>query len=302
MQRLWSSIYSQVRHFLPSVNYLITNYIISDSLQRHIAKHGDAFKPSPSGRSRRACIACHASKTKCDGNESCSKCVKRGLDCIYEQQDVISQEEPLSIENQFQTHQDRGSELLTPNVTVETIPQVQEAEDPIESASRYTAGVSVLTVETHSSPAPAPDINPEQVPMDNGINWVLDSRIEKDSELPDAPTAPFEDVIVQSSCHEFHKRCHALYFLHFHHRWTIIHRPTYNQYDLNILTASIVLIGAWLEGSHEAKEYAISTHVTLMDDLFMKLVCFLHQVLLHCLTDFLRAASPPRTYFDSRYP
>lgn len=70
----------------------------SDSLQRHLARHGDVFKPTPSGRSKRACISCRAGKIKCDGNDRCATCVKRGVECKYRQED-----QPVTTESQRRT-------------------------------------------------------------------------------------------------------------------------------------------------------------------------------------------------------
>ncbi|KAB8295902.1 hypothetical protein EYC80_008723 [Monilinia laxa] len=54
----------------------------SDGLQRHLGSHGQQFK-KPTGRIRRACSSCHSSKIKCDGNEPCSRCVKKRIPCGY---------------------------------------------------------------------------------------------------------------------------------------------------------------------------------------------------------------------------
>lgn len=54
----------------------------SDGLQRHLGRHGQQFK-KPIGRSRRACVACHSSKIKCDGKNPCSRCEKKMIPCKY---------------------------------------------------------------------------------------------------------------------------------------------------------------------------------------------------------------------------
>ena len=61
----------------------------SDSLQRHTIKHATATEPNPSGRSKRACLTCRTGKVKCNGNEICSRCIKKGINCQYEK-NVIS--------------------------------------------------------------------------------------------------------------------------------------------------------------------------------------------------------------------
>lgn len=68
---------------------MLTCYF-SDSLQRHLARHGDVFKPTPSGRSKRACLSCRAGKIKCDGNDRCTTCAKRGVECKYREEDQLA--------------------------------------------------------------------------------------------------------------------------------------------------------------------------------------------------------------------
>ena len=254
-------------------------------MQRHLARHGDAFKQSPSGRSKRACIACHASKTKCDGNESCSKCVKKGIDCIYEQQETIHQEEPLT-ENLSQLQQEPSSQVPASEVAPSMLPPNLEPEEPNGTVSTYSIDISMSGVGSSNPISVASETTAETIAPENRMNWVLYSRIEKDLGFPDVPSAQVGDVPMPLPLDSFRKKCHDLYFLHFHHRWTIFNRPTYDPCDLNILSASVLLIGAWLEGSLEAKEYAIKSHIGLMDDILMKLVRWLHRNWLSYLIDY----------------
>ncbi|ESZ96406.1 hypothetical protein SBOR_3238 [Sclerotinia borealis F-4128] len=67
----------------------------SDGLQRHLGLHGQQYK-KPTGRSRRACAACHSSKIKCDGNDLCSRCEKKRIPCVY----GLRQESPAIFDRQ----------------------------------------------------------------------------------------------------------------------------------------------------------------------------------------------------------
>ena len=50
-------------------------------------------KQNLSGRSRHACLACRAGKVKCDGNDICSKCARKGIECKYGQDDDSQRDE-----------------------------------------------------------------------------------------------------------------------------------------------------------------------------------------------------------------
>lgn len=64
-----------------------------------------------------------------------------------------------------------------------------------------------------------------------------------------------------------------LYFKHFHHRWPILHAPTFDEdSDPFVITASVSMIGAWLEGSKESKDLALTIHDRLMNHALQKLV------------------------------
>lgn len=64
-----------------------------------------------------------------------------------------------------------------------------------------------------------------------------------------------------------------LYFKHFHHRWPIIHAPNFNEEtDPFVVTASVSMIGAWLEGSEESRDLALTIHDRLTIHLLQKMV------------------------------
>lgn len=51
----------------------------SDLLRRHVTVHDKGSEL----RRERACNACHANKTRCDGGEQCSLCRRRKQTCVY---------------------------------------------------------------------------------------------------------------------------------------------------------------------------------------------------------------------------
>ncbi len=65
-----------------------------------------------------------------------------------------------------------------------------------------------------------------------------------------------------------------LYRMHFHHRWPIIHLPSFNQGDdPYVLTACVDMIGAWLQGGCQARLVALTLHDRLMKHIVQRLVC-----------------------------
>jgi Fungal Zn(2)-Cys(6) binuclear cluster domain len=194
---------------------------LSDSLQRHIARHGESFKPSPSGRSKRACAACHASKTKCDGNETCSRCTKKGIECVYEKQYPGPQAGPMSDAQglgQDRRHPDHPS---LPEQTEILNGEMYRPLPPDQNASprRIIPRVSLRPV-----------VEPSNGQSQDRIEWILATRIERDtpasqpvSRIIDDNPYPLPDALA--------KQYTELYLTHFHHRWPIIHSPTYVTID-----------------------------------------------------------------------
>jgi hypothetical protein len=72
------------------------------------------------------------------------------------------------------------------------------------------------------------------------------------------------------------KENYELYLDHFHHRWPIIHIPSFEKEgDPYVLTASVEMIGAWLQGSLTSKTVALTLHDRLSNHIFQRLVCTL---------------------------
>jgi hypothetical protein len=65
----------------------------------------------------------------------------------------------------------------------------------------------------------------------------------------------------------------TLYFTHFHHHWPILHASMFDENgDPFVLTASVSMIGAWLEGTTESRKLAITLHDRLMNHVLQRLV------------------------------
>jgi hypothetical protein len=76
----------------------------------------------------------------------------------------------------------------------------------------------------------------------------------------------------------------VLYFRHFHHHWPLIHQPGYQEEKSEyILTGSVRMMGAWLEGTGASRESALMIHGKFFGPLLAQLVsrhyCFTGQQL-----------------------
>lgn len=64
-----------------------------------------------------------------------------------------------------------------------------------------------------------------------------------------------------------------LYFTHFHHRWPIIHAPTFESENApQVLLSCVIMIGACIHGTSDSKEVAMNLHTRVIDWIFPRLV------------------------------
>ncbi|KAJ5665547.1 uncharacterized protein N7477_007995 [Penicillium maclennaniae] len=48
------------------------------------------------GRARRACKSCHTGKSRCEGGVPCDECLRRGIQCLFDDNDTIETKRPAS--------------------------------------------------------------------------------------------------------------------------------------------------------------------------------------------------------------
>jgi hypothetical protein len=69
------------------------------------------------------------------------------------------------------------------------------------------------------------------------------------------------------------RRYLKLFFENFHHRWGLIHRPSFaEEGNETPLIAAMRMIGAWLSGSPESREHAVNVHERLLENNITRLV------------------------------
>lgn len=82
--------------------------------------------------------------------------------------------------------------------------------------------------------------------------------------------------LTEKSCGElsiWSTTCIDAYLKHFHPHWPIIHSPTFElDSDTLVVSASVVMIGCWLEYPESTDELVITVHEKAVDKLFRELV------------------------------
>ncbi|CAG8981978.1 hypothetical protein HYALB_00004844 [Hymenoscyphus albidus] len=218
----------------------------SDSLQRHILRHGDEYKPTPSGRSKRACITCHKGKIKCDGNQPCAKCASKGIDCNYNRQSPAGENTRTSENDNYM------------NDTV----VIQQHDEQIF----YPNHVGMNMYETPMDPM-AGTVLLKESPIHNPfsklsvVDW-MNIKIQKDPILSPVKSQRSDDVDILSPpfCpSDLEQKYMNAYYTSFHHRWPIIHRPSHaDENESVILNCAMKMNGAWLFGTAASKLYALA--------------------------------------------
>jgi hypothetical protein len=102
------------------------------------------------------------------------------------------------------------------------------------------------------------------------VDWSA-VKIRTDSSVQKA--LPALDLDLESQLDADSEKYLELYYLHFHHRWPLFHRPSLNEEAPGIIvSSSMAMIGAWLEGSLEAKKHALDSHEKLVTNITSQLV------------------------------
>ncbi|KAH7324042.1 hypothetical protein BKA65DRAFT_407375 [Rhexocercosporidium sp. MPI-PUGE-AT-0058] len=222
----------------------------NDSLQRHLARHGDAFKQNPSGRSKRACFACRTGKIKCDGKDNCSTCVKKGIECKYRTEDQTVDKLHEQQQNQSPEAMPKAKDSTEPDVDVVMDVEMSEPVAPTATPSQQVSE--------------APKV-PEVFKL-SGPSGLVDWSFVK--VLPDQPLNTADKPVDPTSAGYL-----DIYFTYFHHRWPIFHRPSFDVKNENTLVVSSAkMIGAWLLGTFESRAFAITCrHEALVEQLLPRL-------------------------------
>lgn len=234
-------------------------------MQRHLLRHGDSPRPRPSGRSKHACVTCHASKIKCDGTKPCSACLNKGAgECRYELQGNEASQDGPSLPREVPAVDDAPA-AADSSIEIDPSPTPRPAINQRTSPDLDLPGLS----------DPMPRVAPRGLRADsNGaIDWFSNLIIERD---PSSATnrEPLAEVS-ESNFIPIHKDLYPLpkatsqkyldsYYAHFHHRWTIIHTPSMDmKHHPSLVLSCMKMIGAWISGTQDAKWLAVAMHERL---------------------------------------
>lgn len=112
------------------------------------------------------------------------------------------------------------------------------------------------------------------------IDW---TSVRVRNDLPPSPDfcdAPYGEnqstvdvtwpALAESETAKFMK----LYFAHFHHRWPILHAPTFEAETAPpVLLSCVLMIGACIHGTTGSKELAMGFQTRVIDYILPRLVC-----------------------------
>jgi hypothetical protein len=213
-----------------------------------MSRHPSA--PTPQARKTRACDACHASKTKCDGDSAsgfrCSLCTKRGVQCAF----------PPGPSASAQPH--RGA-LSTAKGRSES----EGADDCVLDDSSQ----DVADDENESM------IDRSRATSQRGMVCIL-KLIPLVDSLPALDEVP---AIRGLGLKPWVEECQKSYFETFHERWPVLFGSDVQlESEAFCVGVTVVIIGLWSRERHDAdgrvRSEILKAHEMLVDEFLLKLV------------------------------
>jgi len=230
-----------------------------------------------SKKTRRACVACRKGKNKCDGDARCSTCVKRDIECHYENKHDGEEEEEASPPDDVQmggtsdgiSPESLGQSDHHPGSSTRSYHSFDSPNSLQTDASSAATSQSSITLPSDQNNSHQPQ-HPKQPPpippvleQRKIINWMA-TRVRQDPVAPKINEEPKYELYLQK------------FFQSIHHRWELVHRPTYRETSSDSLVVfSMRMLGAWVVGTFDSRNYALATHETCVNAIFPKLVVLL---------------------------
>ncbi|TPX18601.1 uncharacterized protein E0L32_002458 [Thyridium curvatum] len=242
---------------------------MSDLLRRHVALHESATVPDP--RRSRACDACHANKTKCDGGDTCTLCSKRGIACTYsrgrESEKLPASEAQNGQKNDGQVN-GGGAGVTIPDTTRLHHHQSPpfETSTVLDMGSQFPLPTVVNAVPPSGTLSAAPQIrsSPRSPERTNAVRAGMRSLTDAVASLDvlgNSVVAYQETLEENSWCNS----CLESFFESFHERWPIVHAPTFDpSTDSLAASASTLMIGSWYENDEITRLLAVELHGILV--------------------------------------
>ncbi|KAF4976006.1 hypothetical protein FZEAL_7262 [Fusarium zealandicum] len=197
----------------------------------------------PDPRRGRACDACHANKTKCNGGTKCALCVKRGINCTYK---LVGKNETDSNGSRNNAAASDSSDSPSP------VPRDVELQDSVAAAA-----VAANGGRQRLSLAEAAWLGLRRISQRLSCREI---SIENDGQLLEGDKGWMEPATDE-------------YLGRFHDTWPILHGPTItSMHQPTILTISVIMIGSWLKNPDDLREPVLRIHEILVDRFFEWLV------------------------------
>lgn len=241
-----------------------------DVLQRHLTLHQDDSSARP-----RACDACHANKTKCDGNgvSGCSFCNNKSIACKYSQRRSRLRKDVLPAKHHEtpQSHCDTSSKATIPQPLPKVrLTAVREAPSTSSTAnSRAKDYINALPPSISSAETATRPSSP------NGPDYLMTILHELYASPPRSTPLQHKDVF--DSQGQWLEDDFKSYVDRFHHRWHIITAPTYEFSEKPFdNAASVIMIGSFLSGKHDHNHVYVDIHRKLVDQYIQLLVSAFH--------------------------
>lgn len=256
---MWAGLLAQVRMPHIALYWDKSKQLISrDVLQRHLTTHKDHPPARP-----RACDACRANKTKCDGNGvvDCTLCKKKSMPCHYSLRRSRARKGALARGHdttRFDHHSSQGVSTDEPaqNAIPETTVETSGASSMMTASSENPPNVVspwLLHVDATAEP--------ESLDDTACLKMILQ---ELSTSLP--RSSPLHDTDFPDTMETWLLDCFESYVDHFHHLWHIITAPTYEfkkkPYDN---AASVLMIGSYFSHSTDQRHLSVTIHEKLMD-------------------------------------
>lgn len=273
----------------------------NDLLRRHINTHpAQATKPART----RACDACHANKTKCDGGPQCSLCKRRGIDCVYSSRSDAESTATAGKNMNMNLDMDMNhtkapspAYMLKARIVpvdslypyAEILPGARDSSldldrddaDLVQSAGSHHEDVDM------DEALPDPELQPPH------HFWLRE--ILEDTSRSASNQSPLEGAEAPDDFKKWLAFCFRSYIQNFHHYWQIIHAPVYDFRERSHDNAvAVVIIGTWFQGCQASKNLAKAINSKLIDKYTSILVsCLLFPSSpWRCLSAYLRPSSP----------
>lgn len=152
----------------------------------------------------------------------------------------------------------------------------EEIDDDSAEAIAPTSGDNPVETQASFEERLAAALNRNRGPID----WTS-AKVRNDlpprPEFCDAPygenQSPSNGIwpaLAKSETSKFMK----LYFSHFHHRWPVLHAPTFEEETAPpVLLSCVAMIGAFIHATNESMELAIDLQNRVFDHIIPRLVC-----------------------------